>query len=432
MLLLTFGAGSASAARPALVWSEPLGIETDQAQLSRLACPTIRLCLTTDDRGNLVTSTDPAGGASTWRKEHFDGGLVSCPSVSLCAANGPDGEVLTSTQPAGGVATWHATQLRAGDLDLGGVLCPLTSFCLVDSVDDGGAFVSNDPAGGQSSWHEVQLPGRFQPNVLTCPSPQLCVAVDQHKVAVSTGPPDDPSTWSVPTEIFPPRLGFLQGLSCPSTHLCVAVGGGRMTFSRRPAGGGSTWSRPVRIDPGAQRYGYLRDLSCPTVHLCVAIGLENRELESTSPTKASSWTHWRWIDPFGMWAGLACPSARLCLEVDDDGDVVIGTRSDRRELTVAAQVKAGKIAARVTLPGDATGTVTIAYTIYSRDNTPYGPVDSATGHHAATVAVRRGRAHVTFVPRPAALRATYVRITARYSGDSRHPLDTVASLVRLR
>lgn len=76
-------------------------------------CPSRALCVATDGSGNVLTSTDPAGGASTWTPAHIDAnngyecehygqtgcqvqlGAVSCASATSCTALGGDcdGEV---------------------------------------------------------------------------------------------------------------------------------------------------------------------------------------------------------------------------------------------------------------------------------------------------------------------------------------------------
>jgi hypothetical protein len=40
--------------------------EPGETSLSTISCPSVSLCVAADGQGELVTSTDPARGASTW------------------------------------------------------------------------------------------------------------------------------------------------------------------------------------------------------------------------------------------------------------------------------------------------------------------------------------------------------------------------------
>jgi hypothetical protein len=66
--------------------------------------------------GALEASSDPASGA--WTQATIDGGLdltsVSCPSTSLCVATDQRGHIVVSTNPAGGASSW-IPQLIDGD-----------------------------------------------------------------------------------------------------------------------------------------------------------------------------------------------------------------------------------------------------------------------------------------------------------------------------
>ena len=63
------------------------------------SCPSSGLCVAVDNRGNLVTSSNPTGGAAAWTVTDVDGsnGLdgVSCPSSGLCVAVDQSGDVVT-------------------------------------------------------------------------------------------------------------------------------------------------------------------------------------------------------------------------------------------------------------------------------------------------------------------------------------------------
>ena len=68
------------------------------------------LCVTGNEGGNLLASTNPTGALSSW--DEFPGGGsvqitgISCPSVSECLAVDNNGSVLRSTDPTGGRSAW--------------------------------------------------------------------------------------------------------------------------------------------------------------------------------------------------------------------------------------------------------------------------------------------------------------------------------------
>jgi hypothetical protein len=145
---------------PTETWSAPVQILV--GSLTALTCRSASLCLATDDRGDVLASTDPAGGAAAWSLAQVDGanGLtgVSCASPSLCVAVDGAGEVLTSTDPTGGAGTWSLADID-GTRYLDGVACASTSLCVaLDSADR--VAVSTNPTGGDWSVFGV-LPGHL-------------------------------------------------------------------------------------------------------------------------------------------------------------------------------------------------------------------------------------------------------------------------------
>jgi hypothetical protein len=88
-----------------------------------VSCPSRSLCVALTaaegvDAG-LVTSTRPSGGASAWKLTRLADSAItlyglSCPSVSFCAAVGAldgKGVVLTTYDPAAGASAWRTTVL---------------------------------------------------------------------------------------------------------------------------------------------------------------------------------------------------------------------------------------------------------------------------------------------------------------------------------
>src|SRR5437588_11249404 len=70
-------AGSAQADSP-LSWSAPALIDHQAPfgqpqQLHSVSCPSASLCVAGNSAGNVVTSTNPTGGAGAWTISHVDG-----------------------------------------------------------------------------------------------------------------------------------------------------------------------------------------------------------------------------------------------------------------------------------------------------------------------------------------------------------------------
>src|SRR5438445_10673591 len=78
--------------------------------LPAASCPSSSLCVAVDVNGNVVTSSNPTGGATAWRVTNVDGSNaltgVSCPSSVFCVAVDGSGNVATSSNPTGGAAAW--------------------------------------------------------------------------------------------------------------------------------------------------------------------------------------------------------------------------------------------------------------------------------------------------------------------------------------
>jgi hypothetical protein len=182
--------------------------------LQAISCPSVYLCVAGDAEGNVLTSTDPTGGIGAWNIAYVDDQIehgsmaledqaelisIACPSVSLCVASDGAGNVLTSKNPRGGASAWTLTKVlhveSAPPTALEDLSCPSTTRCLglyqhryTDYAD------VNYDAFGEGSWNPVSIDGVEPPPSVSCPSSSpLCVT------AAATG------------------------ISCPSTQLCVAV-----------------------------------------------------------------------------------------------------------------------------------------------------------------------------------------------------------------
>src|SRR5260370_1270280 len=236
-----------------LIWAAPVRVDHQPpffgSKLVGVSCSSIRLCVAVDySGGNVVTSSDPTGGAAAWTVTHVkgSGGLssVSCPSSGLCVAGDYLGNVVTSTSPTGGAVTWLVTHVDGSNCAVTetGALCALNS--------------------------------------MSCANSTLCVAVDQiGNVVTSTNPTAGPAAWKVT------QVGAHSGVSCPSTTLCVAVGDDGFTSSN-PNGRAAAWK--VTQVVGANSFG---GVSCPSVSLCVAVDELGNVVTSSNPAGgAAAWT----------------------------------------------------------------------------------------------------------------------------------------------
>jgi hypothetical protein len=104
---------------------------------------------------------------------------ISCPTVHFCAAVDRDGDVVTSNDPNGGASTWTATTLDSS-LTLWSVSCPTARFCVVGAGLSDSVFVSDDPTGGSGAWTSMRVipQGTEAMFGLSCPSTRFCVGVD--------------------------------------------------------------------------------------------------------------------------------------------------------------------------------------------------------------------------------------------------------------
>src|SRR4051794_15677692 len=108
--------------------------------------------------------------------------------------------------------------------------------------------------------------------------------------------------------------------------LCV----GSLAIAAAPAPAASdplAWSAPALIDsaPPFGAPGALLGMSCPSASLCVAVDNAGRIVSSTDPTGgAGAWTLAYAIEAVSLY-GVSCPSTSLCVAVASSGDVLTST-----------------------------------------------------------------------------------------------------------
>jgi hypothetical protein len=115
-----------------LSWSAARLIDRGSAggsgvSLTGVSCPSVSLCVATDQAGDVVTSTAPTSVAR-WKVAHVDRGHgwqptldgISCPSLALCVTVDDAGDVMTSTAPTAGAAYWKVASV---DRSQGSMAC---------------------------------------------------------------------------------------------------------------------------------------------------------------------------------------------------------------------------------------------------------------------------------------------------------------------
>jgi hypothetical protein len=225
--------------------------------LTGVTCPSTALCVASGEYG-VVTSTNPTGPSSAWTFSRIDPlylvGGVSCPSASLCVAFDYDGDVLHSTNPAGGASDWSSPEVlpgAGGGNVLFGISCPSEKLCVAGS-SEGDVYTTTNPTGAASTWTRTELGVADQFGGLSCPTTSLCVGVNGSAIIYSTDPAGGVSAWH--REELPDfALGReqLEGVSCASAALCAVYDDyGSVYTSTEPAAGAKTWT-PTQSEPRA-------------------------------------------------------------------------------------------------------------------------------------------------------------------------------------
>ncbi|MGA2012257.1 MAG: hypothetical protein ABSH51_17275 [Solirubrobacteraceae bacterium] len=342
-----FVAMSTDPAAGASAWRQTT-FEAGYNALTSVSCPSGALCVATDDDGNVLTATDPTDPAGWsvgsiappgWTASSEDPVATSCPSPALCVAiAGTD--VVTSTDPAAGASSWHAASAYAGPLasqaTLTSIACPSASLCVAGNLD-GQVLAGSDPAAGGGAWTATRVGMRetFGPSgtddrpidSISCSGDQLCLATDGWHVFISTDPAG--GVWTTDT---PPALG--GPVYCASTRLCVLAAGGLLLTTTDPGARTPAWRTTRLALPALSAIGAV---ACSPSLRCVALDESSGDAAtSDDPTGgAKAWSITR-IDavapedgfPVSTLDGVACPTDRLCVAIDELGDVVDGIAGD--------------------------------------------------------------------------------------------------------
>ena len=398
---LTLGSAVALAAVSPLTWAAP--VHVDGHVLSTVSCPNNGLCVAVDQSGNVVTSSNPTGGATTWTVVNVDGsayiGGVACTSSGLCVAVTQFGDVVSSTNPTGGATAWTVAHVDGSNF-LDGVSCPSTGLCV--AVDQSGNVVtSTNPTGGVAAWTVTSISGGAMISV-SCPSTTLCVAVNvTGNVLISTNPTGGATAWTA-TSVT--GTNSMDAVSCSGSSFCIAADqSGNVITSSNPTGGATAWT-VTDVDGSNSIFG----VSCPSSGgLCVAVDDAGNVVASTNPTGgAAAWTVTHVDSP--TLDGVSCPSINICVVTDGGGNVVIGTFSTTT--AVASSSNPSTVGSSVTYTATVSATPdggTVAFTDNATTLTGCGAVPVNTGTGTATCTTSYSA-------------IGYHAIDAYYSGDANY------------
>ena len=216
---------------------------------------------------------------------------------------------------------------------LSAVSCPSSNWCA--AVETGGRLLVSKNAGApRPSWRATRVPRSAVTNgfgegavlgelqAISCPSRTLCVTVDSAGDVVSSRDP-----WGARPRWVLRRIDsgrWLTGISCPAQSLCVAVDQrGHVITSHALGGPSRAWSARL-VDKGTMissgvGFGPLLDaVSCPSVRLCVALDQAGNVVSSRNPgARRPTWRFTRLgfsgaFAPLGR-GGISCPSISLCV-----------------------------------------------------------------------------------------------------------------------
>ena len=215
------------------------------AHLTAVSCPSVALCVAVsggygESAGRIFTATNPASG--NWKRAQLDGFPdlrgVSCATAALCVAVAKEGRIFVSSDPTGGASTWRSAGSPT-PRDLFAVSCVAATLCAAGDAG-GNILTSTDPAGG-GGFAAADADGSVQITGLTCPTATRCVAVTNNAdVLTSTDPTAGASAWTfenlVPFEAeatgaSPFVENALFAASCASTSLCALVGAKSRIFT---------------------------------------------------------------------------------------------------------------------------------------------------------------------------------------------------------
>jgi hypothetical protein len=306
----------AFAASP-LTWSSPEKVDAG-GEPTAISCPSESLCVAVDSGGDVVSSTNPTGGAAAWKTVDVDDVVISGISCyataasTVCAGGDHHGNVVTSGDPTGDAGAWKLTAVAGltPPVTMYGMSCPSATFC-VGTSGGGDEVTSSSPSSGNFTSRHVTSRVGF----ISCPSASFCAATgDFGHVATTAAPGSGPWTQTDVTG----NTDAITGVSCLPAG-CVAIDEGAYAdVSTNPTGGSSAWTRT------STGTGISAAVSCPSTTLCVAVDSGGATDVSTNALSAApTWTETK-VDTQDSLVAVSCPTVSICFALDAGGRVLVG------------------------------------------------------------------------------------------------------------
>jgi hypothetical protein len=345
LALILPGVGHARTAA-GMSWAHPTTIDRDEnATPMGVTCPSAGLCLAYDDAGRVLVSSQPTGGASSWKVHQVDPASwalegISCPSKSLCVVYNKQGTIFASRNPGARASRW--VRMAADHDGLNSLSCPSVSLCV--GVDDAGNAIGSTGPGRRGSWKLASL-GDASPTSgcehyqvdpcterslrdVSCTAPALCVALDQAgNVIASTNPAGGASAWHVVFAEAVDSNSALSSIACPSRTFCAGVDGwGNFVVSEQPTDGQSAW-RTTGVNTGGMSAGphtvdttnMLTSVVCPARSIC--LGIDGDGALITTTNAAAAVPVWRHALPLELGLTVTCSANLWCFALDGEGDL---------------------------------------------------------------------------------------------------------------
>ncbi|HWD70700.1 MAG TPA: hypothetical protein VG293_10935 [Solirubrobacteraceae bacterium] len=267
----------------------------------------------------------------------------------FCIAGDVRGDIFATVHPAQSASVWLRRYIDPKTA-ITGISCPSAQLCV--AVDaDGRVMHSVNPIGAAADWSK---PARVNPtkatgggfagfSAVSCPTTTFCIAVDNgasNQIATTTNPTGPASAWTLTT------VGngvLLDSVSCVGSTLCM-VGGSNIYYSATPTGGASAWKATAAL---SSSNSVVSSLACNTVKLCVGVGYGNAAVGLSVGSSAPTSTTWSQgiigADPPAQGASLldsvACPQRNLCIAVDGSSNAYTSGTPVRGAWTIARPLK---------------------------------------------------------------------------------------------
>jgi hypothetical protein len=298
-----------------------------------------QFCVAADSSGNIWWTTTPWKNHTAWKRvtidkiKHASLTAISCATTTFCVAVDNRGYVISSTKPNGGAKYWSKPVLAdttvaagGGPAGFAGISCPTVKLCV--AVDNASQVVtSTNPTGAASAWTVTAIPDTPALTSVACASTTLCVLGGSTRYESIT-PTAGATAWTARGAIVG---GVLESLVCPNITLCVGVGYGDTTtglasVTATPSGPTSGWVNTTIVTSVPAGNSQLLDsVACPAATFCVAVDGADDAYDTVSPVTGG----WASIKPArklatSAWSAISC-DVKNCLVADSRGFVTSGT-----------------------------------------------------------------------------------------------------------